>query len=97
VGLGVISQWTPNPGPGRIWYALPLEFLISYSILCLSAIYLWRNHRPIRTPAHWLAFMALSSVGLLVGTGYVRISGGGGIIVGIASVARSLVLKKQTS
>ena len=97
VGLGVISHWTPNSGPGRLWYALPLEFLISYSILCLSAIYLWRNHGTIRTPAHWLAFMALSAVLLLVGTGYVRISGGAGIIVGIASAARSLVLKKQTS
>jgi hypothetical protein len=97
VGLGVISYWTPNPGADRLWYALPLEFLISYSILCLSAIYLWRNHGAIRTPAHWLAFMALSSVLLLVGTGYIRLSGGAGIIVGIASTARSLVLKKQTS
>ena len=96
VGLGAISHWTRNPGADRLWYALPLEFLVSYSILCLSAIYLWRNHRAIRTPAHWLAFMALSSVLLLVGTGYVRISGGAGIIVAIASTARSLILKKET-
>lgn len=49
----------------------------------------------LHTPAHWLTFMALSSVLLLVGTGYIRLSGGAGIIVGIASAARSFVLKKQ--
>lgn len=97
VGLEAISHWTPNPGTDRVWYALPLAFLISYSILCLSAIYLWRNHEAIQTPVHWLAFMALSFVWLCVGIGYVRLSGGAGIIVGIASAARALVLKKQTS
>lgn len=97
VGLGVISHRSVIPVAGRLWYALPLEFLIAYSILSLSAIYLWRNHAAIRTAAHWLAFMVLSSLLLLVGPNYIRLAGGAGIVLGVASAARSLLLKEETS
>lgn len=95
VGLGVISHRIANPSGVRVWYALPLEFLISYSVLSLSAIYLWRNHRALRNAIHWLAFTALSSILLLVGTNYIRVAGGAGIFLGVASVARSLVLQAR--
>lgn len=92
-GIGVISHRTANASAGRIWYTLPLEFLLSYSVLSLSAIYLWRNHRALRNAIHWLAFTALSSIFLLVGTNYIRVAGVAGMFLGIASVARSLVLQ----
>jgi hypothetical protein len=41
--------------------------------------------------------MVLSSVLLLVGINYIRLAGGVGIVIGIASAARSLLLTKDDS
>lgn len=95
MGLGIGSHRTASTSAGRVWYTLPLEFLISYSVLSLAAIYPWQNHGIVRKPIHWLAFMALSSIFLLVGTNYLRGAGGAGIVLGVASVARSLVLQAE--
>jgi hypothetical protein len=97
VCLGVMSHWAGNNKAGHVWYALPLDFLFLYSVLSLSAIYLWRNLPRICKPANWLAFMVLSSVLLLVGINYIRLAGGVGIVIGIASAARSLLLTKDDS
>lgn len=92
-GIAVISRWTADASAARIWYAIPLEFLISYSVLSLSAKYLWQRHRTLRPATPWLAFTALSSIFLLVGSTYVRVGGVAGMFLGVASVARSLVLQ----
>ena len=93
-GLAVVSHWTASTSASPVWYALPLEFLVFYSVLSLSAMYLWGNPRTLRKPTHWLAFMAVSSVLLTIGPNYIRLAGAAGIILGVASVARSLVLNQ---
>lgn len=96
VSLGVVSQRVANASGVRVWYALPLEFLISYSVLLVTAIYLWRNHRALNA-IHWRAFTALSSILLLIGPNYIWVTGAAGIFLGIAGVARSLVAQNGVS
>src|SRR5215467_1353759 len=99
VGLSVVSHLKcPNCFPvtdiALRWCGLAVVFLACYSVLSLAAIYLWRRYSLVRTPAHWLGFIALC--GVLIWTdpigwrGWIRGSGVVGIIVGIVGLVRSL-------
>ena len=102
VGISVASHLTcPNcayPDATLRWYGRTIVFLISYFVLSLAAIYVWRRTRFIRKPSHWLGFIAVC--GVLTWIDPVRwgwIRGGGiiGIVIGIASLARSLAMKSE--
>lgn len=102
VGLSVVSHLIcprcDYPDETLRWYGRTIAFLVCYSALSFAAIYLWQRNLFIRTTAHWLGFIAVC--GLLAWIDPVRwrgwIRGGGimGIVIGIASLARSLAMRR---
>lgn len=102
VAMSVVSHLTcPNcayPGVSLRWSGRAIVFLITYSVLSVVAIYLWQRET-IRTHVHWLGFIVLCAVLVLIDPigwrGWIRGGGVIGIIVGIASLARSLAMKSN--
>lgn len=84
------------PDAALRWSGLALVFLISYSVVSLAAIYLWKRNR--FSPANWLAFIAFCGVlVLLIPTwkGWYRGGAAIGVVIGISSLARSLAMQSM--
>ena len=101
VGIGVVSRLIcarcDYPDVTLRWYGRAIAFLVCYTVLSLAAIYFWKRTRLIRKPAHWLGFMAVCGLCVLIDPvrwGWIRGGGIMGMVIGIASLARSLAMRR---